>query len=188
MKRVAIFVDGSNLYHTQRKLGWRVDYAKILERFRANAHLYNAFYYTGVDAEDWQQGGFLPVLVRLGYTVRTKQIKVVGLNEAGEPIRKANLDVELVLDLIATCDNWDHVVLFSGDGDFERAVEVLRSRGKIITVVSTESTIALELRNAADRYIELDSLRDALCLPQGFRSDNPPPARPDPATMPPPQG
>lgn len=169
MKRIAIFVDGSNLYHTQRKLGWRLDYAKLLEYFTGSDALYNAFYYTGIDVEDGQQGGFLPVLTRLGYTVRTKQIKVVGLNESGEPIRKANLDVELVLDMIATSENYDHLILCSGDGDFERALEVLRSRGKTLTVVSTDGMVALELRNASDRYIDLGTLRDSLSLSQPFR-------------------
>lgn len=169
MKRIAIFVDGSNLYHTQRKLGWRLDYARLLNHFRQEGSLYNAFYYTGVDLEDGQQGGFLPVLIRLGYTVRTKPIKVVGLNEQGEPIRKANLDIELVLDMIATSDNYDHLILCSGDGDFERALEVLRSRGKTVTVVSTDSMVALELRNASDSYIELATLRPQLSLSQPFR-------------------
>lgn len=170
MKRISIFVDGSNLYHTQRKLGWRLDYQRLLEVFTGKDYLYNAFYYTGIDLEDGQQGGFLPVLTRLGYTVRTKPIKIVGLNESGEPIRKANLDVELVLDMISTSENYDHLYLCSGDGDFERAVEVLRSRGKVVTVVSTEAMVALELRNAADRYVELGSMREHLSLSQPFRS------------------
>jgi Uncharacterized conserved protein len=77
----------------------------------------------------------------------------------GRYSQKANLDIEIVIDMFNTVGQYDRIILFSGDGDFERAVELLRSKNTLITVVSTEGMIARELRNATDRYIDLNDIR-----------------------------
>ncbi len=158
--RLSIFIDGNNMFYAQQKNGWFFDPRRVLAYFtnRPDVSLTNAFWYTGIkDAQD--QRGFRDALISLGYTVRAKNLKELNDDNYGRYYQKANLDVEIVVDMFNTVDQYDQVILFSGDGDFERAVELLRARNTHITVVSTEGMIARELRNATDRYIDLNDIR-----------------------------
>lgn len=162
MNRLSIFVDGNNMFYAQQKNGWFFDPRRVLEYFtkeQKGIMLINAFWYTGLkDPQD--QRGFRDALISLGYTVRTKILKEYYDDTSGRYSQKANLDIEIVVDMFNTVDQYDRVVLFSGDGDFERAIELLRSKNTHITVVSTEGMIARELRNATDRYIDLNDIRE----------------------------
>jgi uncharacterized LabA/DUF88 family protein len=164
MNRLSIFVDGNNMFYAQQKNGWFFDPRRVLEYFRTEqpgTTLINAFWYTGLkDPQD--QRGFRDALISLGYTVRTKILKEYYDDNSGRYSQKANLDIEIVIDMFNTVDQYDRVILFSGDGDFERAIELLRSKSTHITVVSTEGMIARELRNATDRYIDLNLIRDKI--------------------------
>ncbi len=163
MSRLSIFVDGNNMFYAQQKNGWFFDPKKILELFTKDPYvsLVNAFWYTGLkDPQD--QRGFRDALISLGYTVRTKILKEYYDSDSGRYSQKANLDIEIVVDMFNTVDQYDRVVLFSGDGDFERAIELLRSKNTHITVVSTEGMIARELRNVTDRYIDLNDVRHSI--------------------------
>lgn len=164
MNRLSIFVDGNNMFYAQQKNGWFFDPRRVLEYFRneqPGTTLINAFWYTGLkDHQD--QRGFRDALISLGYTVRTKILKEYYDDNSGRYSQKANLDIEIVIDMFNTVDQYDRVVLFSGDGDFERAIELLRSKSTHITVVSTEGMIARELRNVTDRYIDLNLIRDKI--------------------------
>lgn len=164
MSRLSIFVDGNNMFYAQQKNGWFFDPRRVLEYFQyeqIHTNLINAFWYTGLkDPQD--QRGFRDALISLGYTVRTKILKEYYDDSSGRYSQKANLDIEIVVDMFNTVDQYDRVVLFSGDGDFERAIELLRSKNTHITVVSTEGMIARELRNATDRYIDLNEIRDSI--------------------------
>ncbi|HEY9827109.1 MAG TPA: NYN domain-containing protein [Stenomitos sp.] len=160
---VSIFVDGNNMFYAQQKNGWFFDPRKVLEFFTREQHtrLVNAFWYTGLkDAQD--QRGFRDALISLGYTVRTKVLKEYYDDHSGRYSQKANLDIEIVIDMFNTVEQYNRVVLFSGDGDFERAIELLRSKNTHITVISTEGMIARELRNVSDQYIDLNSLRSEI--------------------------
>ncbi|NJL02727.1 MAG: NYN domain-containing protein [Spirulinaceae cyanobacterium SM2_1_0] len=159
--RLSIFVDGNNMFYAQQKNGWFFDPRRVLEYFResASTKLVNAFWYTGLkDPQD--QRGFRDALISLGYTVRYKILKEYYDDTSGRYSQKANLDIEIVVDMFNTCEQYNRVILFSGDGDFERAIELLRSKNTHITVVSTEGMIARELRNATDCYIDLNSIRE----------------------------
>ncbi|MEB3272676.1 MAG: NYN domain-containing protein [Prochlorothrix sp.] len=161
MKRLSIFVDGNNMFYAQQKNGWFFDPRRVLAYFTRELTLMNAFWYTGIkDPQD--QRGFRDALISLGYTVRTKILKEYYDDSSGRYSQKANLDIEIVIDMFNTVEQYDRVVLFSGDGDFERAIELLRSKNTHITVVSTEGMIARELRNATDRYIDLNAIRDEI--------------------------
>lgn len=163
MNRLSIFVDGNNMFYAQQKNGWFFDPRRVLDYFKSepNTTLVNAFWYTGLkDPQD--QRGFRDALISLGYTVRTKILKEYYDDNSGRYSQKANLDIEIVVDMFNTVDQYDRVILFSGDGDFERAIELLRSKNTHITVVSTEGMIARELRNATDRYIDLNDIRDRI--------------------------
>ena len=161
--RVSIFVDGNNMFYAQQKNGWFFDPKRVLQYFTSDPtiDLVNAFWYTGIkDPQD--QRGFRDALISLGYTVRTKILKEYYDDSSGRFSQKANLDIEIVIDMFNTVEQYDRVILFSGDGDFERAIELLRSKSTHITVVSTEGMIARELRNATDRYIDLNDIRDTI--------------------------
>ncbi|MDB9315857.1 NYN domain-containing protein [Spirulina sp. CS-785/01] len=161
--RLSIFVDGNNMFYAQQKNGWFFDPRRVLDYFKnePNMMLVNAFWYTGLkDPQD--QRGFRDALISLGYTVRTKILKEYYDDASGRYSQKANLDIEIVVDMFNTCEQYNRVVLFSGDGDFERAIELLRSKNTHITVVSTEGMIARELRNATDCYIDLNDIRDQI--------------------------
>ncbi len=162
MNRLSIFVDGNNMFYAQQKNGWFFDPRRVLEYFnKPEVKLINAFWYTGLkDPQD--QRGFRDALISLGYTVRTKILKEYYDDVSGRYSQKANLDIEIVVDMFNTVDQYDQVVLFSGDGDFERAIELLRSKNTHITVVSTEGMIARELRNATDQYVDLNDIRDQI--------------------------
>lgn len=160
MNRLSIFVDGNNMFYAQQKNGWFFDPKRVLEHFTTErgVELVNAFWYTGLkDPQD--QRGFRDALISLGYTVRTKILKEYYDDSSGRYSQKANLDIEIVVDMFNTVEQYDRVILFSGDGDFERAIEFLRSKNTHITVVSTEGMIARELRNVTDRYIDLNDIR-----------------------------
>jgi uncharacterized LabA/DUF88 family protein len=163
IKHLSIFVDGNNMFYAQQKNGWFFDPKRVLEHFTndQNVSLVNAFWYTGLkDPQD--QRGFRDALISLGYTVRTKILKEYYDDNSGRYSQKANLDIEIVVDMFNTVDQYNQVVLFSGDGDFERAIELLRSKNTHITVVSTEGMIARELRNVTDRYIDLNDIRERI--------------------------
>ncbi len=164
MTRLSIFVDGNNMFYAQQKNGWFFDPRRVLEYFKyehVHTDLINAFWYTGLkDPQD--QRGFRDALISLGYTVRTKILKEYYDDSSGRYSQKANLDIEIVVDMFNTVDQYDKVILFSGDGDFERAIELLRSKNTHITVVSTEGMIARELRNVTDRYIDLNEIRTSI--------------------------
>lgn len=152
--RVAIFVDGANMDHACREAGFFIDYRKARDFFVAKGTYYAAFYYVAdVTATDPVQTRFLDFLSYSGFIVRRKPIKVITDVETGERSFKANLDTEIVLDMLNTVGNYDVAFLFSGDSDFERAVDLLRSRGKRVYVVSNRRTISRELSYISDKPV-----------------------------------
>lgn len=172
--RFAIFIDGSNLYHTIRDLGLHVDYRRLLEFFGEHGNLMRAFYYTalleGDMTPDW--------LVRLtdwlsynGFKVVTKRAKVFRrrvMDEGGVAHWvsevKGNVDIELAVDMMTLAPHCDTIVLFSGDGDFVSLIETVQDMGTRVIVISSEqtsdSTVADELRRHADEFIELVEIAD----------------------------
>lgn len=166
MERIAIFIDGANMFYAQRKMGWHIDYRKVYEFYASQAQVYNAFYYTSVtNPPDPGMEGFLRALTGMGYTVRRKVVKEILDQETGQTIRKANLDIEIVIDMLTTAQLFDRAVLISGDGDFERAVEYLRGRGKRIEGLGVHAMAAYDLVNAMDRYLYLEDLRELVEKP-----------------------
>ena len=162
MKRVAVFVDGSNCYYTHRKLGWNMDAEKLLEFCEDFGIITEATYYGALTA-DISQRNFYNRLAYIGYSLITKPLKSIYDPATGNHFQKANLDVEIVLDMFNTIDNYDVAVLVSGDGDFERALQYLKSRGKEVKVISTRGSVAIELVYATGiNYIDLTTIRDRI--------------------------
>lgn len=153
--RVAIFIDGSNLFYAALQLGVEIDYTKLLYRLTAGAKLLRAFFYTGVDRTNEKQQGFLLWMRRNGYRVIAKD-----LVQLPDGSKKANLDVEIAVDLMALVGSYDTAVLVSGDGDLAYAVDAVSYRGARIEVVSLRSMTSDSLINVADRYIDLEQIRE----------------------------
>ncbi|MDK9722466.1 MAG: NYN domain-containing protein [Rhodospirillales bacterium] len=162
-ERLALFIDGSNLYSAARSLGFDIDYRKLLTMFAAKGRLIRAFYYTAL-MEDQEYSPIRPLVDWLdynGYTLVTKPTKEY-TDAQGRRKIKGNMDIELAIDMMEMVPFLDHVVLFSGDGDFRRLVEAVQRKGVRVTVVSTIRSsppmVADELRRQADVFIELQDL------------------------------
>ncbi|MDI9349751.1 MAG: NYN domain-containing protein [Candidatus Symbiobacter sp.] len=162
-ERVGLFIDGANLYAAARALNFDIDYRRLLEVFAQKGHLIRAFYYTAL-VEDQDYSPIRPLVDWLdynGYTMVTKPTKEF-TDAFGRRKIKGNMDIELAIDVMEMAPYLDHIVLFSGDGDFRRLVEAVQHKGKRVTVVSTIRSappmIADELRRQADNYIELQDL------------------------------
>lgn len=154
--RVAIFVDGANMDHACRAAGYWVDYRKARDYFVGPGNFYAGFYYTvDVTATDPVQTRFLDFLSYSGYIVRRKPMKRIRDQDTGAELFKGNLDTMIVLDMLNTVDNYDVAFLFSGDSDFEALVEVLRSRGKRVYVVTSRNALSRELAYVADKPVFL---------------------------------
>lgn len=163
---VSVFLDGANFFFMQRDgLGWFVDTRKLLSYIGTNfGDISDAFYYIGQDSPPpARQKGYLDALAQMGYSVVTKPIKSIYDTKTGAIKRKANLDIEIVLDMFNTIDRYDRAVLISGDGDFERALQQLRARGKAFHVFSTMNFVARELRAVSGmHYTDIATLRTQL--------------------------
>ncbi len=163
--RVALFVDGANFFYMQKNdLGWFVDTRKLLDYCRQFGDLVDAYYYVGKDNQpETSQQAFLSALTYMGYSLVTKPIKSVYDSASGKFIQKANLDIEIVLDMFNTLDNYDLAVLVSGDGDFDRPLRLLRARGKRFKVLASPHFVASELRDVAGMHlIDLETLKPEL--------------------------
>lgn len=164
-EKLALFIDGANLYAAAKGLEFDIDYKKLVSFFADKGRLIRAFYYTAL-IDEKEYSPIRPLVDWLdynGYTMVTKPAKeFTDMN--GEKRIKGNMDIELAIDVMLMVDSLDHIVLFSGDGDFRRLVEAVQRKGVRVSVVSTVDTspsmIADELRRQADNYIDLSDLRE----------------------------
>ncbi len=167
-ERIALFIDGANLYATAKALGFDIDYKRLLVLFRKKGQLIRALYYTAL-AEDQEYSSIRPLIDWLdynGYTMVTKPTKEF-TDASGRRKIKGNMDIELAVDSMELAEHLDHIVLFSGDGDFRTLVEALQHKGKRVSVVSTLNTqppmVADELRRQADQFIDISDLVPEIC-------------------------
>ena len=161
--QLALAVDGHSMFYSQQKLGWFFDPRRLMELASSQADLEvgSAFWYLGLkDSSD--QRPFRDALTSLGFSVRTKPLREFGHDPEQRQYARANLEVEIALDLMAVSGRSDVVWLLSGSRDLERTVEVLRARGHKIVLINTEGIVPRELRNAVDRFWDLASLRPQL--------------------------
>ena len=155
--RVAIFVDGSNLFYAALQLNIEIDYTKLLAKLTGGSRLLRSFFYTGVDRTNEKQQGFLLWMRRNGYRVIAKD-----LIQLPDGSKKANLDVEIAVDMMALVGSYDTAVLVSGDGDLAYAVDAVSYRGLRVEVVSLRSMTSDSLINVSDRYIDLENVKEEI--------------------------
>jgi uncharacterized LabA/DUF88 family protein len=166
-EKISLFIDGANLYATSKNLGFDIDYRKLLKYFQGRGYLLRAYYYTAL-IEDQEYSSIRPLIDWLdynGYRVVTKPAKEY-TDAGGRRKIKGNMDIELAVDAMEQADTADHLVIFSGDGDFAGLAAALQRRGRKVSVVSTVSTqpamIADGLRRQADHFIDLVSLKSEI--------------------------
>jgi uncharacterized LabA/DUF88 family protein len=162
-ERIALFIDGANLYASAKSLGFDIDYKRLLKEFQAKGRLIRAFYYTAL-VDDQEYSSIRPLVDWLdynGYSVVTKPTKEF-VDSTGRRKVKGNMDIELAVTAMEMANYIDSMVLFSGDGDFRSLVEAVQRKGVRVSVVSTVSTqpamVADELRRQADEFIDLVTL------------------------------
>jgi uncharacterized LabA/DUF88 family protein len=185
-ERVALFIDGANLYSASRNLGFDVDYRNLLEYFRKQCRVVRAYYYSAVlETEDYSP--LKPLtdwLAYNGYSLVTKPAKEF-TDSTGRRRVKGSMDIEVAVDMMEMAPHLDHIVLFSGDADFRRAVEAVQRKGVRVSVVSSIRTsppmVADDLRRQADQFLELADIAPEFTRRQTEPRTRPMPARQTPA-------
>ncbi|RUT32523.1 NYN domain-containing protein [Arsenicitalea aurantiaca] len=162
-EKIVLFIDGANLYATAKAIGTDIDYRRLLAEFQGKAYLLRAYYYTAL-VEDQEYSSIRPLIDWLdynGFSVITKPAKEF-TDSAGRRKIKGNMDIEMTVDALEMAPYFDHLVLFSGNGDFTALVAALQRKGKRVTVASTLTTptpmIADDLRRQADFFLEVATL------------------------------
>ena len=165
VERLAVFIDGTNLFAASRNLGFDVDYKNLLAYFRERSYLVRAYYYTAL-LETEEYSPLRPLVDWLdynGYTVVTKPAKEF-TDATGRRRVKGSVDIEMAVDVLDLTPHLDHAVIFSGDSDLRRLVESVQRRGVRVTVISTIRTqpamIADDLRRQADAFLDLADLAE----------------------------
>lgn len=162
--KVAVFIDGANLYQAAKALGFDIDYRRFLRTFASGNRFIRAYYYTAL-LDEQEYSPIRPLVDWLdynGYTMVTKPLKEF-TQPTGRRKYKGNMDVEITCDVMEMAEHVDQIVLVSGDGDFRRLVEAVQRRGVRVTVVSTIRTqppmVADELRRQADSFMDLADMQ-----------------------------
>ncbi|SIT79802.1 LabA-like NYN domain-containing protein [Pontibaca methylaminivorans] len=176
-ERLALFIDGSNLYAAAKALGFDIDYKLLRQEFMRRGKLLRVSYYTALlDSDEYSP--IRPLVDWLhynGFTMVTKPAKEY-TDSMGRRKIKGNMDIELTVDAMELAHRVDHIVLFSGDGDFRPLVVSLQRQGVRVSVVSTIRSqppmISDELRRQADNFIDLEDLRDVIGRPPREQADH----------------
>jgi uncharacterized LabA/DUF88 family protein len=162
-ERVAVFIDGSNFSLTAKTLGLEVDFKRLRALLALRGELVRVYYYTVVVEDEYCSiRPLVDWLAFNGYAIRTKSVRA-HLDENGRRKFKSSMSVELTVDAMDMASTVDHVILFTGDGDFTRLAECLQGKGCRVTVISTVKTVppmaSDALRRAADQFVDLDDIR-----------------------------
>ncbi len=160
--RIYVFVDAANILYSQQDLHWRVDYKKLKEYFAKECDLKGIYFYTGRLGENTKQNSFIEKLLKLGYIVKAKEVKRIKISKDVFEW-KGNLDVELTIDVLANLNNFDTLILMSGDSDFAALLNTVKTHKKRVIVMSTKGHISKELLNCA-KYVNLKKLKDFIAL------------------------
>jgi len=170
-EKIALFIDGANFFASAKALGFDVDYKKLKAEFMRRGRLLRCYYYTAI-LETEEYSPLKPLMDWLqynGFNVISKPVKEF-TDSSGRRKVKGNMDIELAIHAMEIAPSVDHIVLFTGDGDFRPLVESLQRQGVRVSVVSTVRAnppmIADELRRQADNFIELDDLKEVIMRPE----------------------
>ncbi len=176
-ERLGVFIDGANFYSSAKALGIEVDYRRLLDNFRTRGRLVRAAYYTAVIEDQDRFSPIRPLVDWLdynGFSVVTKPAKSY-TDQSGNRRNRGDMDVDLAVDVLEAAAWLDHIVLFSGDGDFRRLVEAVQRKGVRVTVISTLKSsppmASDDLRRQADEFVDLAELTSLIGRTDGGRRD-----------------
>jgi len=168
--KVKVYIDGANMFYTQKKLGWFVDWKKVKDYLQGKWEILEIRYYTGVKPDDEKMASFLRYLDNVRITPITKPIKVIKLSN-DHPLKKlynysemykSNCDVEITTDILLERAEIDEIILFSGDSDFQYLIKKLKDLGKKVVIFSSRKTISWEIKLEASEYIYLEDIKDQI--------------------------
>jgi uncharacterized LabA/DUF88 family protein len=149
-ERIGLFVDIQNIYYSSKSLGGKIDFKKLLENTVRNRHLITAkTYLVNSDVDNSQ---FVKLLKQLKYDIVSKSLKT-----RADGSQKANLDIEMTIDIMEAKNGLDTVAIVTGDGDFVPLVEFLKLQSISVEIYGVLTTTAVDLKNAASRFFEIDS-------------------------------
>jgi uncharacterized LabA/DUF88 family protein len=174
-ERIGVFIDGANFYSSAKALGIEVDYRRLLDNFRTRGRLVRAAYYTAIIEDQDRFSPIRPLVDWLdynGFTVVTKPAKTF-TDSNGNRRMRGDMDVDLAVDVLEAASWLDHIVLFTGDGDFRKLVEAVQRKGVRVTVISTLKSsppmASDDLRRQADEFIDLSELAGLIAREAGAR-------------------
>jgi len=153
--RAKVFIEGSNIYFAQKKMGRWLDWIKVKRYLNRTYNILEIRYYVGVRKNDERVQPFLRKLGKVGFIIISKPVKII-VDETGRKIEKANFDVEITGDVLKSIEGVDAVILFSGDSDFNYLVKLLHEQGKQLFVYSSKKTLSWELKLSADKCFLLE--------------------------------
>ena len=167
MNKIALFIDGANMFYAQKEQGWHIDYKSVLEHFSAGKQRFGAWYFTATPSAGNREAiekyrKFRTALINIGYNVVDKEVHVVTDPTTGQTRIKGNLDIELVFRMLTTASNWEECIIFGVDIDFIPVIKHLQNLGKIVTSVGRKQMTSLELINTVNAFKELGDLKSLI--------------------------
>jgi len=168
--KAKVYIDGANMFYTQKKLEWFLDWKKVKDYIQEKWDVLEIRYYTGVKLDDEKMAGFLRYLDNVGITPITKPIKVIKIDD-NHPLKrlydysemyKSNCDVEITTDILLEMKEVDEIILFTGDSDFQYLVKKLKDLGKKVIIFSSRKTISWEIKLEASEFIYLEDIKDQI--------------------------
>jgi uncharacterized LabA/DUF88 family protein len=185
--KAIVFIDASNYHYGLQKLGWRIDYGKFVDWLKKDHEIVNIYYYGSTHSEKSffkchpqyethefsvkyfllkeyrdKMKNFFKILKALDIIVREKQIWCIYDDTEGKYKLKSNADVELTVDALDRINDYQEIILCSGDGDFARLIRYLKNKGKITTVISIKERTSSVLAKAANNLIYLNPLKQEI--------------------------
>lgn len=161
--KVYVFIDAANIFYSQHSLKWKISFKRLYKFLKSNCDLGKVYFYYTKSERSKNQEIFFKIIKDCGYILRIKPLKIIRKNKL-EIIEKGNMDVELTMDIMASKDEFETIILLSGDSDFASLMALLRKEGKKVIVMSTRGHISKELIDIAHKYIDLKKLKQELYL------------------------
>ncbi|MCX6731633.1 MAG: NYN domain-containing protein [Candidatus Parcubacteria bacterium] len=159
--KIKVYIDGANMFYTQKKLEWSFDWGKIKNYIEADKEVIEWKYYVGIKDDDKKMQKYLKYLNSVGFNTFTKPLKKIKTNDTNH-IYKANFDVEITVDILLDKSKIDEIIIFSGDSDFQYLIKKLKDAGKKVNIYSSRKTISWELKLGASNIFYLEDIKNQI--------------------------
>jgi uncharacterized LabA/DUF88 family protein len=161
--RIALFVDGANMFYAQRNIGWHIDFKKVKGYFMQGQEDAGCYYFTATPPAHEPEKvksyrGFKNALINIGYEVIDKEVKIIQDKVTGVTKMKGNLDIDIVFRMLVSMNTYDRAIMMGGDSDFIPIISHLKNCGKEVMCVGCKNTVSTEIRNTA-KFVDLEDIR-----------------------------